>query len=382
VCEKFLIFFGCGGDYEVTFTETGLPPTPGCWFSWDCGVLQWGVDFDGVVQNTTGASISNLYVQNGTYGYTVTAPQNYTANLTGVVKVDGTTVVTINFTKTSISENATTTCGGPVTPTLGSEGPCITVSASQCIGNIALCPNDSSPLYYALTLKLTPASNYYEMLTQAQVSGAVTNLSTSLSGHKITVFNLPNMSQPYAAIVVNNTATSTEDALGGLNFFLCGSEVAAVLTESLGAAAESGSSLVGLGEAAFKVSTEFTCHDTISALTNAGLYTDIDGQIAFSNTTVIAELKDGHVGLTTSAGGTDLDECQCLQVAGPYQQVDLVMKLSGSVEQDLLPVSGAGYVFANPADIGGLGPACGANKGQCITVITANFSQKVDVGAT
>ena len=326
----------------------------------------------------------SFYAQNGTYSYTVTPPPNYTAgNLDGAVVVNGgPTAETINFTKSAQQiTNSTTACGNPVNPTLGSEGPCITVSASQCIGNAALCPNDTTPLYDALTLELTPASNYYEVLTDTQIDGAVTKLSTYLKRNGTFILNLPNASQQYTDIVTNNTATSTQDVLGGLNFFLCGSEVAAVLTESLGAAAESGSALVGLGEAALKVPTEFTCHDTLSTLVDAGLYGDISTQEALSNTTVIAELKDGHVGLTIG-GSADLDECQCLKVAGPYQQFDVVVKLSGNIENNQVPVSGIGYVFSNPSSVGGLGSSmCGTNK-QCITLTTAVFSQNVNVGPT
>ena len=163
----FGLFCPSAPYYKVTFAETGLPKGGLLCFIDLRSVPQWIVTLGGVSQSATGTSISSFYLQNGTYSYTVTPPPNYTAgNLDGTVVVNGgPTTETINFTKSAQQiTNSTTACSNPVNPTLGSEGPCITVSASQCIGNAALCPNDTTPLYDALTLELTPASNYYEVL--------------------------------------------------------------------------------------------------------------------------------------------------------------------------------------------------------------------------
>ena len=49
---------------------------------------QWGVDFGGATQASTGASVSDFYAQNGTYNYTITPPINYTAkNLSGTASL-------------------------------------------------------------------------------------------------------------------------------------------------------------------------------------------------------------------------------------------------------------------------------------------------------
>jgi hypothetical protein len=329
----------------------------------------------------------SFYAQSGTYNYTVLAA-NYTASpQSGTVTVNGQSPpqVSINFTNgnsTKTNANATTSCSNPVNPTAGREGPCIIVSASQCVNSPSICPNDTTPTYDVLTLQFAPASNYYEVLTDAQVSSITSNVSAYiLNSYKIPTQNFLNADQNYKEIVTNNTSTSTQDALKGIDLSIYVSQIASIVVS---ASAESeGSALVGAGMAATKVSTEYPCHDSMSALVNTVLYTDIAAQEATANTTVIAELKDGHVGLSGSNGGPDLDYTDSLLIATPYEQFDVMMKLSGNVISDQLPVSGAGYVFTNNLGSGSLTPTTRGAKSPCITTLrTANFSQSVNVGST
>ena len=226
ICNKFLGILGCSSGYQVTFTETGLPESGLlCSLGIGCSVPQWNVTLDGAAQSSTGAAITTFYAtQNGTYAYSITTPgtNNYTANpQSSSIEVHGSKVnVAVNFTKNNNTNNI---CYNPINPTLGSEGPCIKVSVSQCIGTQP-CPNDTAELYDALTLELAPASNYYEVLDDTQLNETVSDLSNYLSQKGILTTKLTNTTG-YLEVVTNNTPTSLKNALNGLDLFICGSEV-------------------------------------------------------------------------------------------------------------------------------------------------------------
>ncbi len=290
------------------------------------------------------------------------------------------TSTTTSTTVTTTSTIQSTTCQNTAGPEYGNEGPCITVSASQCVSNQKICPDATTPLYNALTLEFVPANNYYETFTDTQMQNIFSDISQSLGGLSVRVLNLPN-NEPYKYVVIDNTQTATQNALEGLAWYLCSSEVVEIVATA-GAESE-GSALAAVAIVANKASTEFPCYDTMTNSITASLNTEVAAVKGYSDA-VIRSIEGGNVGLTeySYSGGPNIDYQQNMIVAGSSQQFQLTMKLSAPITNMNIPVSGTGYVFsASTGAAWQSGPACGSLP-HCITLTSASFAQNVNVGPT
>ena len=212
------------------------------------------------------------------------------------------------------------------------------------------------------------------------MGGIVSSLNTSLKNRfNVRVTSFPNTTQSFE-LVTNDTAP-LQTLLGGLDLFICAGEIASIFG-SAGAESE-GSILVAAGVVATSVSTEFPCDDNFFDLTKAGLDTIAASQSEYGDT-VVQYINSGNTGLSTSSSDSspDIDECHCVLIAEPAQQFNIIIKLSGTIIPDQIPVSGTGYVFTvGLNNAWQSGPPCGSGyKNNCIVLTTANFSQSVSVG--
>ncbi len=377
------VYFQKASVYNVTFTITSKNYWGGT--SCDgitgqgCVVPRWSVTLNNKTLNSTSINMTFKNLPPGAYEYTVQSPSNWSATIqSGYVNI------TDKDAKIGVGFNHRVNY--------------ITASAQQCVNNSDVCPANSS-VDYALTIGLQPALTYYAVFNSTQIGGVIQNLNKSLSRIPGLIRVVPltedNGSKSIPYLITINDSNHVQQLIQGFSLLTCPFKIASdakavsydkvlsgivnLINSANISYSYSGDLIVQVGKNVSKDGFGGNpCADTNLDQTLSYLES-YDGALTKE---AKAQIYGGDI--LSRGGTTNFDQFKNDYIVGlNFQELELTLKLSRSIQTDQIDLSGTGEVF-NESNIVPQKPVqCKiSNGGPCILLTDANFSQTVSVSST